>query len=77
MAELSLEPSHPPKMKASPWISNIEKLSSAFGNGGPNVIKEEKGTVNEMSFFVGQILQGVPPWHGFNQHGPRFNKGFF
>ena len=53
MAELRLEPSHPPKMKASPWISSIEKALSAFGNGGPNVIKEEKGTVNEMSFFVG------------------------
>ena len=50
----------PPKMKASPWISTIEKTESAIGNGGPNVIKEEKGTVNEMSFFVGLIVQGVP-----------------
>ena len=50
MAELE---GYPPKMKASPWISNIENPLSAFGNGGPNVIKEEKGTVNEMSFFVG------------------------
>ena len=57
MAEFSLEPSqdpaHPPKIKALPWISSLEKPLSAFGNGGPNVIKEEKGTVNEMSFFVG------------------------
>ena len=50
MAELV---GYPPKTKASPWISSIDKLLSAFGNGGPNVIKEEKGTVNEMSFFVG------------------------
>ena len=47
-------------MKASPWISSIEWDKSDFGNGGPNVIKEEKGTVNEMSFFVGLIVQGVP-----------------
>ena len=64
MAEFSLEPSqdpaHPPKIKALPWISSLEKPLSAFGNGGPNVIKEEKGTVNEMSFFVGLIVQGVP-----------------
>ena len=44
---------YPPKTKASPWISSIENAYSAFGNGGPNVIKEEKGTVNEMAFFVG------------------------
>ena len=58
MAKLE-PPPDPPKTKASPWISSIEKLSSAFGNGGPNVIKEEKGTVNEMSFFVGRIVQGI------------------
>ena len=46
---------YPPKTKASPWISSIEKTLSAFGNGGPNVSKKEKVTVNEMSFFVGQI----------------------
>ena len=50
----------PPKTKASPWISRIEKRVSCFGNGGPNVIKGEKGNVNEMSFFVGQLGQGVP-----------------
>ena len=37
-------------MKASPWISSIVRDKSDFGNEGP---KEEKGTVNEMSFFVG------------------------
>ena len=50
MAELTT-PLYPPKTKASPWISTIEGPRSFFGNGGPNVIKEEKGTVNEMSFF--------------------------
>ena len=46
----------PPNKNASPWISSMETLSSAFGNGGPNVIKKEKGTVNEMPFNVGQII---------------------
>ena len=50
MAELEEDP---PKTKALPWISTIEKQQKRFGNTGPNVIKEEKGTVNEMSFFVG------------------------
>ena len=54
MTELSSFDDVPPKMKASPWISNIEKLKSAFGNGGPNVSK--RGNVKEMPFHVGQIV---------------------
>ena len=42
MAELNIpEKSYPPKMKASPWISTMEKADSAFGNGGPNASKKK------------------------------------
>ena len=70
-------PSNPPNMKTSPWISSIEPGIITFGNGGPNAIKEKKGTVNEISCFLGRIVQGIPNKHGFNQHGPQFNKSFF
>ena len=39
-------PKYPPKTKASPWISTVERPASAFGNTGPNGSKKEKGTVN-------------------------------
>ena len=39
-------------MKASLWISSIDSPASAFGNGGPNVSKKEKGSVREMPFHV-------------------------
>ena len=52
MAELVGQ--HPPKTKASPWISSTDKLESAFGNAGPNVSKKEKKrTVKEIPFHVG------------------------
>ena len=34
-------PVYPPMTYVSPFISNIEKLESAFGNGGPNVSKNK------------------------------------
>ena len=33
----------------------MEKQQSAFGNGGPNVSKKEKGNVNEMPVHVEHI----------------------
>ena len=45
-------PVYPPMTYVSPFISNIEKLESAFGNGGPSEEKEKKNNKKSNAFVL-------------------------
>ena len=55
------------------YLGQIPWVVSMSGSEVDENLKHYYKCINQAKL----IIQGVPAWHGFNQHSPRFNTGFF